>query len=83
MLPVNTGRSRRVLFTIVPIHYEICVAEIAEGFFRARWNCPDCAETGAYAPISAEAGQAIDLAKVCIKMHHGLLHQRGLTSALN
>ena len=73
----DTDRLRIKQIVLDGVQYEIAVSEFTFGFHRATWTCTDCSEEGAFAPVSADARHAIALAKVCIQLHHGLLHQRG------
>jgi hypothetical protein len=59
------------------IKYNIHVTSLSGGMFRAEWKCAACSEDGAWAPISADSQQAIDLAKLGIGVHHAFVH-RGL-----
>ena len=74
---VDTDRLRIKQVVLDGVHYEISVSQFAGEFHRATWTCTDCSEEGAFAPISADVEHAIALAKVCVNMHHSLLHQRG------
>ena len=56
------------------IKYDIHVISLSGGMFRAEWKCTACSEDGAWAPISADSQQAIDLAKLSIGVHHTFVH---------
>jgi hypothetical protein len=73
----DSDRLRIKQVVLDGMRYEISVSQFVEGFHRATWTCTECSETGAFAPISADVEHAIALAKVCVNMHHSLLHQRG------
>jgi hypothetical protein len=79
----NTDRLKVTQVVLDGVQYEISISQFAGGFRRATWTCLDCSEEGAFAPISADAKHAIALAKVCVHMHHSLLHQRGPTPKRN
>jgi hypothetical protein len=57
------------------ITYDICIKQFASGLKRAEWRCSECDEDGSWAPVSADANEALKLAKVCIGVHHSLLHR--------
>jgi hypothetical protein len=56
------------------VTYDICISRRG-AFFRAAWVCADCCEQGAWAPVSATADQASDLAQIGLRTHHCLVHQ--------
>ena len=61
-------------FAIGDVRYDITVNEFSENMHRATWTCSTCKEQGAWAPISANPGQAIESAIMGIEMHHSFAH---------
>jgi hypothetical protein len=71
---LDTGWKRLKQMEIDGVHYDICVSQRGP-LFRAAWVCADCCEQGAWAPVSATADQASELAQIGLRSHHCLVHQ--------
>jgi hypothetical protein len=69
--------SKAKPFEISGVHYDITTQAFGSDMFRAVWSCSACDEVGAWAPISAKASQAVEMAKVGVRIHHAFLHQGG------
>jgi hypothetical protein len=59
------------------VTYKINVNGENGGMFRATWTCSNCNEKGAWSPVSSDAKQAVELAKIGMEIHHSLLHSSG------
>jgi hypothetical protein len=71
---LDTGWKRLKQMDIDGIRYDICISKRGP-LFRAAWVCATCCEQGAWAPVSATADQASELAQICLRSHHCLVHQ--------
>jgi hypothetical protein len=74
-LATNSSPERRRCkhIDVGDVRYEIAVYDFDENY-RAEWICDRCGESGAWAPISATADGAIELAELALKIHHTLVH---------
>jgi hypothetical protein len=80
---MGTGDSERSLnrqFAIGDVRYDITVKPFSEGTFRATWICTSCNEEGAWAPVSADPGQAAESAIVGLQIHHTFVHRASKTN---
>ena len=77
MASIETEWQRVKQIELDGIEYQITVIPIFDGMFRASWVCPTCDEKGAWEPLSGDPVQAIEMAKVALRMHHTILHRRG------
>jgi hypothetical protein len=59
------------------VTYEIAVNKLVGGMYRANWICSACNEEGAWAPISGDPAQAVQIAKLGVEVHHSMLHHNG------
>ena len=59
------------------IRYDITVETFENAMCQAKWTCSACQEVGAWAPISVEPQQAVDLAVVGLELHHTIVHHNG------
>jgi hypothetical protein len=75
----NPERPRTQQFRYGGVWYTVRLTEYSPGLHRAIWSCLDCDEEGAWAPVSGEPAQAIELAKQGIEIHHSFVHARGPT----
>ena len=78
-----TGDSERSLnrqFEIGDVRYDITVKPFSEGTYRATWTCTSCNEEGAWAPVSANPGQAAESAIVGLQIHHTFVHGASKTN---
>jgi hypothetical protein len=71
---LDTGWKRLKQMEIDGIRYDICISQRGP-LFRAAWVCANCCEQGAWAPVSATADQASELAQIGLRSHHCLVHQ--------
>jgi hypothetical protein len=70
----DTDRSitKQVVFN--DIKYDIIVKPFSSGMYQASWRCSACREDGAWAPISADPRNALELALAGLEAHHGFVH---------
>jgi hypothetical protein len=71
------GEPRLKHVELGDVMYEIAVNKLAGGMYRANWTCSACAEEGAWAPLSADPAQAVQIAKLGLEVHHSMLHHNG------
>jgi hypothetical protein len=71
---LDTGWKRLKQMEIDGFRYDICISQRGP-LFRAAWVCATCCEQGAWAPVSANAEQASELAQIGLRSHHCLVHQ--------
>jgi hypothetical protein len=71
---LDTGWKRLKQMEIDGVRYDICVSQRG-ALYRAAWVCASCCEQGAWAPVSATADQASELAQIGLRSHHCLVHQ--------
>ena len=71
---LDTGWKRLKQMEIDGVRYDICINQRGP-LFRAAWVCANCCEQGAWAPVSATADQASELAQIGLRSHHCLVHQ--------
>jgi len=71
---LDTGWKRLKQMEIDGVRYDICISQRGP-LFRAAWVCATCCEQGAWAPVSATADQASELAQIGLRSHHCLVHQ--------
>ena len=62
-------------FRLGDVTYDLVVNAISNGIFQAKWTCSECAETGAWAPLSGDPIKAAELAKLGLEVHHSFLHR--------
>jgi hypothetical protein len=74
---LDTGWKRLKQMEIDGVRYDICISQRGP-LFRAAWVCANCCEQGAWAPVSATADQASELAQIGLRSHHCLVHQASL-----
>ena len=60
------------------VTYEIAVSRLPGGMDRANWTCSACEEEGAWAPLSADPAQVVQIAKLGLEVHHSILHHNGM-----
>jgi len=71
------GPPRIKQVSLGDVTYEIAVNKLAGGMYRANWTCSACDEEGAWAPLSADPAQAVQIAKLGLEVHHSMLHHNG------
>ena len=74
MSAAKTQYSVSKRLTLGGVTYNVAVQELPDGMYRATWYCSACDEEGAWAPLSMEINQAVDLARLALEVHHGFLH---------
>lgn len=77
MSACNSSRSANKQFIIGGVRYSIAVTKISGNMYRASWSCSECKEEGAWAPLSADPKQAVEMARFGLEAHHTFLHQNG------
>jgi hypothetical protein len=70
----STGWKQLKQVNVDGVTYDICFSERG-GMYQAAWVCRDCCEQGPWAPVSATASQAGELANLGLLIHHSLAHQ--------
>jgi len=76
MATSDSERSVKKQVVLNGIKYEIDVRPFSGGMYQACWRCSACDEDGAWAPVSGDRCQAIELAEAGLEVHHAFLHGR-------
>ena len=80
---VGAGDTERLIIKQVvldDVKYDIIVKPFSDEIYQASWRCSACHEDGAWAPLSGDAHQAVELAISGLEAHHGFLHGRARMS---
>jgi hypothetical protein len=72
-----TTRLATKQLNIDGLRYNITVRKVSEEMYRASWSCTQCKEEGAWAPLSADPKQAVEMARFGLEAHHTFLHHGG------
>jgi hypothetical protein len=73
-----TNRPAIKQLNIGGVRYSITVTKVSDEMYRASWSCTECKEVGAWAPLSADPKQAVEMARFGLEAHHTFLHQGGV-----
>ena len=76
MAAANSDRSISKQVVLNDVRYDITVTPFTGEIYQASWSCSECHEDGAWAPVSVDPHQAIELAIAGLEAHHGFLHGR-------